>query len=112
MSIADEILTYAITDDKDFLEKTINLNQEIKDILFRYVSYRQGVRFIKFLRIHYTKKEISDLIGATHFLIRGSGNDISVYEVAQGIRRFSRDKLGIDLKTLALAYSYSQTYGN
>ena len=61
MNRNDEILTYAITDNKNFLEKTINLNQEIKGILFSYGSYRQGVGFIKFLRNNYTKKEIIEL---------------------------------------------------
>ncbi len=61
MEKADYIFTHVITDDEDFLQKTIGLSEEIKETLFRYGSCRDGVMLMKRLQYIYTKNEIIEL---------------------------------------------------
>lgn len=58
----------------------------------------------------YSKEEIGNLIVIAYQTIKKHLEEISVYEVAEGIKRFSKDKTGIDLKGLVTAYIYSQVY--
>ena len=58
MNRSDYIFTRTITDDEVFLEKCIDLEQELKDALFDGGSMNEGMNFINFLQIHYTNDEI------------------------------------------------------
>ncbi len=58
MEKADYIFTHTITDNEDFLQKCINLDQEIKDALFDSGSISEGMNFINFLQMNYTNNEI------------------------------------------------------
>ena len=58
MEKADYIFTHVITDDEDFLQKCIDLDQELKDALFDGGSIEEGMSFINFLQMYYTNDEI------------------------------------------------------
>lgn len=74
-------------------------------------SSREFFEIIKTIRYYnprYTDENIADMIALSYYKIRGSSPDISIYKVAEGIERFSSDKLGIDLKSRVMAYIKSQ----
>lgn len=58
MEKADYIFTHVIIDDEDFLQKCIDLDQELKDALFDDGSIEEGMNFINFLQMYYTNDEI------------------------------------------------------
>ncbi len=57
----------------------------------------------------YTREKIGNLIISAYFTVKRHHPYISIYKVAEGIKRFSRDSLGIDLETLAYSYILSQS---
>lgn len=66
------------------------------------------LRAIHYYNPYYSVAEIADLITQAYFTIKLNGTDISLYEVADGIRRFSSDELGIDFKEMVHAFINSQ----
>ena len=68
-----------------------------------------AIREIQYYKPNYSREEIAEMVMLTYRYVHKQGRRVSVYEVAQGIKRFSKDKLGIDLKTLAMAYAFSQS---
>ena len=67
------------------------------------------VNIIRSYKPNYIRGEIIDFIKTAYYTLRMQGIQISIYEVAEGIRRFSIDNLGIDLKDLVRAYVDSQS---
>jgi hypothetical protein len=65
---------------------------------------------IQYYKPNYSKEEIGEILMLTWRYVRRHGVHISVYETSQGVKRFSKDKLGIDLKTLAASYGFSQIH--
>jgi hypothetical protein len=62
-------------------------------------------------RLHpvYTKSEVSHLMVAAYQTIQKDKPEITMYEVTEGVNRFSEDNLGIGLETLVTSYVLSQT---
>lgn len=58
MNKANDIFIRIITDNKGFLQKCLNLDQELKDALFGAGSIAEGMYFVNFLQVHYTNDEI------------------------------------------------------
>ena len=56
----------------------------------------------------YNKTEVTNLMISAYQAIQKSQPDITIFEVAKGMRRFSEDILGIDLTTCVAAYVRSQ----
>ena len=57
----------------------------------------------------YTSDKIGDLILKSYYEVRDAKPNVGLFEVAEGVRRFSVDKIGLDLKDLVVAYIDSQT---
>lgn len=51
---ANYIFTRTITDDEDFLQRCISLDQELKDALSDGGSVNDGLYFVNFLQRYYT----------------------------------------------------------
>jgi hypothetical protein len=56
----------------------------------------------------YSKNEVASLILSAYLAIQKDKPDITMYEVAEALKRFSQDKLGIDFSTYVIAYVHSQ----
>tara|TARA_Y100000031_G_scaffold115144_1_gene127443 strand:- start:178 stop:558 length:381 start_codon:yes stop_codon:yes gene_type:complete len=57
----------------------------------------------------YTKNEVTHLMVAAYQTIKEDKPEITIYEVTEGVNRFSDDNLGIGLETLITSYVLSQT---
>ncbi len=58
---ADYIFKRSLNGYEDFLQKTINLSEKIKETLFLGLGYRDGHYFMKFLQNNFSEKEIIEL---------------------------------------------------
>jgi hypothetical protein len=57
----------------------------------------------------YSIEKVGDMVVRSYYEVIKSNNQLTIYDVALGIKRFSQDKLGIDLKDLIVTYIESQT---
>lgn len=56
----------------------------------------------------YTTDKIGDLIIKSYYEVRESNPGISLYDAADGVKRFAQDRIGLDLKDLVVSYIESQ----
>lgn len=56
----------------------------------------------------YTNNDIGTLVAIAYEELTKHGENVSVYEVAEDIKRFVKDRVGMDLKSLVRAYIDSQ----
>ena len=77
------------------------------------LEHRPRIFYEKVKTIHahqpeYSREEISDMIIAAYYTLKSSGKQVTLYDVAEGVRRFSVDELGINFEDLVRAYVDSQ----
>ncbi|MCM8824075.1 MAG: hypothetical protein NC822_05330 [Candidatus Omnitrophica bacterium] len=97
---AEEILVGQVS-----LEYTLYLLDEFRHSPEEFSSI---INIIRKYHPDYSDEGIVNLITLAYYTIKQSVPKISIYDVAYGIKRFSSDKLCIDLKDLVRAYINSQ----
>ncbi|MCM8773760.1 MAG: hypothetical protein NC820_03370 [Candidatus Omnitrophica bacterium] len=97
---AKEILVEQVS-----LEYTLYLLDEFRHSTQEFSSI---INIIKKYHPDYSDEAIVNLITLAYHTIKQHVPKISLYDVAYGIKRFSSDKLCIDLKDLVRAYINSQ----
>lgn len=57
----------------------------------------------------YTRERIGILIVTAYHEVRKFNPNVSVYDVADGVKRFAADNIGLDLQDLVVSYIKSQS---
>jgi len=57
----------------------------------------------------YSTERIGDMAARSYYEIVKSNSQLTIYDVALGIQRFSQERIGLDLKDLVVTYIESQT---
>ncbi len=73
---------------------------------YQYTSeeFKDVVNIIKYYHPRYSRKQIGRLIVMAYYELQEHFRDVSLYEVAQGIKSISRQRLGIDLESHIVTY--------
>jgi len=57
----------------------------------------------------YSTERIGDMVARSYYEVVKANSQMTIYDVALGIKRFSQERIGLDLKDLVVTYIESQT---
>ena len=96
-----------------FINYEVGLDPEVKmyilDLANHYPrEFHAVLRDVYLNHDDYTKYEIGDFVTTAYETIQRRKDNVSIYNIAKDIQRYTEDELGIDLKTYIAAYVRSQ----